>query len=415
MSGVLIVTWLGGGASQPAIGLGRELAARGHQVRILAPARYAARIAAAGCEHAAHPAHAEFQASHGRAMEDQPGFTTATFFGPWLADAVTRQIRARRPDVVIIDYLLRSALCAAEAEGVPRVILMHTAYRFHAGLGGDPDAPWGWRWQYRQVNQGRAAAGLPLLPAGPEPLSVALARRADRTLVTAPPAFDGWPDPPPGVVHVGPIAEETAPPPWVPPWPGGDGRPLIVVTLGTTYMHQEDLLRRILGALAGLSARVLVLTGLELGPAEVPGGPGVCTEAYVPHAAVLPQAAVVISHAGLGSLLEAFRAGVPSVCLPLGRDQAGNAAAAAGQDAAIALPSSAPASQIRAAITRALHSPALRTGAARMASALAACGGAAAAADQVEQIMRPADRPGMQGAASMPLAGAASFRPTVWP
>ena len=71
MSGVLIVTWLGGGASQPAIGLGRELSARGHQVRILASARYAARIAAAGCEHAAHPAAAEFDADQGRAMEDQ--------------------------------------------------------------------------------------------------------------------------------------------------------------------------------------------------------------------------------------------------------------------------------------------------------------------------------------------------------
>jgi MGT family glycosyltransferase len=214
------------------------------------------------------------------------------------------------------------------------------------------------------------------------------------------------------VVHVGPIAEETAPPPWVPPWPGGDGRPLIVVTLGTTYMHQEDLLRRILGALAGLSARVLVLTGLELDPAEVPGGPGVCVAAYVPHAAVLPQAAVVISHAGLGSLLEAFRAGVPSVCLPLGRDQAGNAAAAAGQGAAIALPSSAPASQIRAAITRALHSPALRTGARRMASALAACGGGAAAADQVEQVIGRAGRAGSNGAASTPMTGAATFLST---
>ena len=34
MGGVLIVTWLGGGATQPAIGLGRELSARGHRVRI---------------------------------------------------------------------------------------------------------------------------------------------------------------------------------------------------------------------------------------------------------------------------------------------------------------------------------------------------------------------------------------------
>jgi hypothetical protein len=32
-----IVTWQGGGATQPAIGLGRMLSERGHEVRIVAP------------------------------------------------------------------------------------------------------------------------------------------------------------------------------------------------------------------------------------------------------------------------------------------------------------------------------------------------------------------------------------------
>jgi hypothetical protein len=47
-----------------------------------------------------------------------------------------------------------------------------------------------------------------------------------------------------------------------------------------------------------------------------------------------------------------------------------------------------------------------------MASVLAACGGAAAAADQVEQVAQRADPPGAHGAASTPRAGAASIRPT---
>ena len=390
MGGVLIVTWLGGGATQPAIGLGRELSARGHRVRILAPARLAGRIAAAGCEHAAHPAAAEFDAGHGRAMEDQSPFLAATFFGPWLAGAVAEQAALFRPDVVVVDYLLRSAVCESEAQRIPLVLLLHMAYRFHARLAGDPDAPWGWRWQYRLVNERRVASGLPPLPADPEPMSVALARRADRALVTVPAAFDGWPEPPANIVHVGPIAEEAAAAPWVPPWPDGDRRPLVVVTLGTTYMHQEGVLRRVLGALDGLGARVLVLTGLELDPSEVPGGPGVRVESYVPHATVLPHAAVVVSHGGMGSLLEAFRAGVPSVCVPLGRDQADNAAAAAGRGAVIALPSDATSGRLRAAITEALASPALRDGARRMASVLAACGGASTAADEVEDVARRA-------------------------
>jgi len=46
---VLITTWSGGGASQPAIGLGRLLVERGHRVRIMAPAVLAGRTTAAGC------------------------------------------------------------------------------------------------------------------------------------------------------------------------------------------------------------------------------------------------------------------------------------------------------------------------------------------------------------------------------
>jgi MGT family glycosyltransferase len=236
-------------------------------------------------------------------------------------------------------------------------------------------------------------------------MSVALARRADRTLVTVPAAFDGWPEPPPNVVHVGPVAEEAAVAPWAPPWPSGDERPLVVVTLGTTYMHQEGVLRRALGALDGLGVRVLVLTGLELDPAEVPAGPGVRVESYLPHAAVLPHAALMISHGGMGSLLAAFQAGVPSVCIPLGRDQADNAATAARTGAAIALPGDATGGQLRAAITEALTSPALRDGARRMAGALAACGGAAAAADEVEEVARRGRRDHALIAAASSVAG----------
>src|SRR4029077_11222255 len=188
-------------------------------------------------------------------------------------------------------------------------------------------------------------------------------------------------EPPANVVHVGPVAEEAAIAPWVPPWPSGDERPLVVITLGTTYMHQEGVLRRALGALDVLAVRVLVLTGLELDPAEVPAGPGVHVESCLPHAAVLPHAALVISHGGMGSLLAAFQAGVPSVCVPPGRDEADNAAAAAGASAAIALPGDATSSQLRAAITEALTSPALRDGARRMAGVLGAGGRARGAAD----------------------------------
>ena len=42
---------------------------------------------------------------------------------------------------------------------------------------------------------------------------------------------------------------------------------------------------------------------------------------FVPHGAVLPRAAAVVTHAGMGIVGKAAYAGVPIVAVPFGRDQ----------------------------------------------------------------------------------------------
>ena len=49
---------------------------------------------------------------------------------------------------------------------------------------------------------------------------------------------------------------------------------------------------------------------------------------YAPHRAVLERAALMISHAGHGSVMRALWHGVPMVLVPWGRDQSGVAARA---------------------------------------------------------------------------------------
>ena len=56
----LIVTWQAGGGIQPALGLGRLLAARGHDVQMLAPNVHRQQVEAAGCAWSPFPAEAEF-------------------------------------------------------------------------------------------------------------------------------------------------------------------------------------------------------------------------------------------------------------------------------------------------------------------------------------------------------------------
>jgi MGT family glycosyltransferase len=253
---------------------------------------------------------------------------------------------------------------------------------------------WGWRWQYAQLNNVRAELKLEPLPVGPANPSIAIAARAAAALVVMPAEFDDWPDPPPTVTHVGPIFEEGSVGTTLEsPWSTDDRRPLIVVSLGTTYMHQEEVLGRIGAAVAGLDARVLMLTGRDLDPAEVRGlDRTIIVRRFVPHAAVLPEAALLITHAGMGSVMAAFAAGVPMICIPLGRDQDANAGRAAELGTSITLSTDSAPDEIASAVHRALGSAEMRAAAGRMQTAVRRYEGGRLAVERLEHIGEPPPR-----------------------
>jgi len=382
---VVIATWQGGGASQPAVGLGRLLAERGHRVRVFAPAVYAARVAAADCALRPFPAEVEFDPTLGRQMEDQRACLDRIFLGRELPDAVAADLVRESADVIVVDYLLRSLVGLAEQMPIPHALLIHTLYRFHGGANDDDHTR---RERYESLNAGRVGLGLARLPIGPDSVTVALARRAGASLIVMPGEFDDWPDPPENVAHVGPIIEEAPGLPWESPWPSSDRRPLVVVTMGTTYMRHEDVLGRIVLALDDLNARVLVLTGLELAPDELAFPSRVEARRYVPHSAVLPEAELVVTHAGMGTLMAAFSAGVPVVCFPLGRDQAENARRVEELGLGSVLRRDAPETEIREAVAEALASAALHDRARRMAAVVRGYGGGAMAVTLLERLKR---------------------------
>ena len=189
-------------------------------------------------------------------------------------------------------------------------------------------------------------------------------------------------------MHVGPIFEEQASPDdWDLPWPPDDPVPLVVVSLSSTYMHHEEPMERILAALAALPVHVLATTGLELDPAEVRTPPGIEVRRYIPHVTVLPHAAVVVTHAGTGTLMAAFAHGVPVVCVPLGRDQPANAARAAELGVAVALPGDARPDRIAAAVREALSSQPMRSAVAELAADIAGYGNGARAVEALESLL----------------------------
>ena len=378
---VLIATWQAGGAAKVAMGLGRALSQHGDRVRIFGPAELSARIAAAGCVHCPSPPGIELDQS--RPAEEQWDALRRVWFGRALADAFTAELGRRPAEVVVVDYLLRSVAAAAERAGAATALLIHTIYGFHGGAGDDAKTRQRW---YQPVNESRVELGLAPLPIGPDSVTVALVRRAGAGIVVIPREFDDWPDPPENVVHVGPLTDDPADPSWDSPWEPGDERPLVVVTLGTTYMAHETVLNRIAAALDPARLRILICTGTDLSPEQISAPEGVHVRAYVPHAAVLPGAAAAITHAGTGTLLAAFAAAVPVVCLPLGRDQPVNARRVVELGLGRSLSPDASPSELRAAVTAVLTDPTVRRKTKQLANTMRKYRGADAATEAIERL-----------------------------
>ena len=202
---------------------------------------------------------------------------------------------------------------------------------------------------------------------GPSTDSIRLAHlwdqwdRADRVLMLTASAFDDPPPDAPNVRYVGPVLEDI-PTQGALELPPGDN-PLIVVGLSSSYMEQSDLLRRIAQALSQMPVRGIITTGPAVDPFDVPAADNVLVVRAAAHTELIPKADLVITHAGHGTLIKAIAAGVPTLCIPLGRDQPDNAARAKRHGVAVVLSPRSDAATITKAIRQMLSEPSYRAAA----------------------------------------------------
>jgi MGT family glycosyltransferase len=247
------------------------------------------------------------------------------------------------PDVAVVDFMMPAWLCEAEAGGVPGVALVHTLYdRVAAGILTAFTT-------LDDINAQRRALELETVADASELLD-----RAARVIVTAPRELDTGA--PANGRHVGAILEEPGPDDaWLPPT--GDD-PLVVVSLGTTPgLNEEPVAQRTLDAIADLPVRAVVNVSEHLDASALRLPSNASVEGYVRHAAVMPHASAVVTHAGLGTIVAALAHGLPLVCLPLGRDQPHNAERVEAVGAGVALPTDASAGEIGAALERVVDQP----------------------------------------------------------
>src|SRR5262249_9081475 len=96
----------------------------------------------------------------------------------------------------------------------------------------------------------------------------------------------------------------------------------------------------------------------------------VILERYVPHSAVLPEAAALVTQCGIGTVTKGLIHGVPLVCVPLLADQPDNAARVVSHGAGVRVSSDARSEQIAAGIQRVLNDKAFRSAARQLGEAI---------------------------------------------
>lgn len=195
---------------------------------------------------------------------------------------------------------------------------------------------------------------------------------ADRVLVLTSAAFDfAAPKVPANVRYMGPVLDDPDwAEAWSAPWTEGNDDPLVLVAFSSTFQDQGAQLRRIVDALSGLEVRAVVTLGQAIDPAEVTAAPNVAVVNSAPHAPILREASLVVTHCGHGTTLKALAAGVPLVCMPMGRDQNDTAARVVHHGAGRRLSPKASTAKIAAAVERVLSDDSYRRAAERLATAI---------------------------------------------
>jgi zeaxanthin glucosyltransferase len=174
------------------------------------------------------------------------------------------------------------------------------------------------------------------------------------------------------------------------PWERLNGKPLIYASLGTLQNRNWQIFESIASACLDLDAQLVIALGdpnQDINQQPLAGQPIVV--AYAPQQQLIDRAALVITHAGLNTALDALSAGVPMVAIPITNDQPGVAARVARVGAGLVVPvKKVTIAKLRSAIEKVLTDKSYRENAQKMQVAIKNSGGVKQAADIIEQAIQ---------------------------
>lgn len=322
------VGWRGGGGVPPQLAVCEALLEAGHDVIVIADPQIKAQAERIGARFEAIqepplPPDPTWEEIHRWSLKEK-------FLGSTYAEVMRSAIDRHGPDRILVDGALFSAQVEASASGIPYAALWVQLALTAETWAGGPD-PQDQALNLAKHNDHRSQRGLAevaairdthleadwLLTLSYEPLNRAR-RRVSPNL-----HFVGAPLPKTSDVEVD--------------LPPGDS-PLVLVGFSTTPITTATHLQTVVDGLQGLDVRALVTLGrIELGELDLP--PNVAETRFAPHDQILPDADLMVSHVGHGSLCAAARHGVPMLALPWGRDQHVNAETVVGMGIGFSLPS----------------------------------------------------------------------------
>jgi MGT family glycosyltransferase len=350
----LFVTLEGGGNVPPVLGAARRLVERGHHVRVLTEPCLQPAVLEIGAEFLPF---SEYFVRTDRQQElfvdwkarSPPGALASTLqtvvLGPARVTAaqVERVLDAAPVDALVVDWLLPACIAVGEARAIPTAVLMHCINMLPgpgrpAGPMRPARGPLGrlrdrvfWSAFKRIVGRHTRSYNEVRHQLGLEPLTwpVEQFARADRILVQTCAEFDFPASPEPeNVVYVGPVLDDpdwARQATWESPWRADDPRPLVLLSLSSTFQNQAELLQAAMTALGQLEVRGLATLGPAMADRSFDVPDNVVAVPSAPHALLLPHVDAFITHCGHGSVMRALRSGVPLVAIPMGRDQDGSA------------------------------------------------------------------------------------------
>ncbi len=110
---------------------------------------------------------------------------------------------------------------------------------------------------------------------------------------------------------------------WQPP---ADGRPVVLVSLGSQYTRRPAFYRACVEAFADAPWHTVMSVGADTDPNTIEPVPDTMeVHASVPQLSVLAHADAFVTHGGMGSIMEALSHGVPLVAVPQMAEQRANA------------------------------------------------------------------------------------------